>query len=77
LKELDKKEQFQQLLRTNLHKDETQSIKEERDRFKTGFRKRAEKVCGQKSGRRRYKETPWWTDRIKEAVKRKINAWRE
>jgi hypothetical protein len=46
-------------------------------RFKTSFVEAAEKVCGQKSGRRRYKETPWWTDRIKEAVRRKNNAWRE
>ena len=29
------------------------------------------------SGTRRYKETPWWNERIKAAVKRKNEAWRE
>jgi hypothetical protein len=45
-------------------------------RFKRGFIEAAEEVCYQESGRRRYKETPWWTDRIK-VVRRKSNAWRE
>jgi hypothetical protein len=31
VKRTDKKEQFQQLLRTNLHKDETQTVEEEWD----------------------------------------------
>jgi hypothetical protein len=29
------------------------------DRFKTGFTEIGEEVCGRKSGRRWYKETPW------------------
>jgi hypothetical protein len=28
-------------------------------------------------GKKKHKETPWWTDRIKEAVKKKKKAWRE
>jgi hypothetical protein len=59
LKETDKKEKFQQLLKTNLPIDETRSVEEELDRFKTGFIEAAEEVCGRKSGRRRYKGTPW------------------
>jgi hypothetical protein len=72
LKEIDNKEQFQQLLRTKLPKDETQSVEEEWGRFKTGFIEAAEEVCSHKSGMRRYKEIPWWTDRVKEVVRRKI-----
>jgi hypothetical protein len=41
------------------------------------FIEAAEEVYGQKSGRSKYKETPWWTDRINEVVRRKNNAWRE
>jgi hypothetical protein len=33
-------------------------------------------VCGQKSGRRRYKELPCWTDGINEVVRGKNNVWR-
>jgi hypothetical protein len=47
LKEPDKKEQFQQLLKTKLPKDETQSMVEEWDRFEIGFIEAAEEVCGQ------------------------------
>jgi hypothetical protein len=59
LKQTDKKEQFQQLFWAKLPKDETQSVEEEWDRFKTGFTEAAKEVCGQKSGRRRYMETTW------------------
>jgi hypothetical protein len=31
----------------------------------------AEEVCGRKKGKKKHKETAWWTDRIKEAVKKK------
>jgi hypothetical protein len=48
LKETDKKEQFQQLLRTKLFKDETQSVEEELDRFQTGFTEAVKEVSGQK-----------------------------
>jgi hypothetical protein len=75
LKEPDKKYQFQQLLRTKLSKDGTQSLEEEWYRFKAGFIETAEEVCGQKSGRRGYRGTPWWPDRIKESVGRNNNAW--
>jgi hypothetical protein len=34
-------------------------------------------VCDGKNGRRRHNETHWWTDRIREAVRRKNNAWKE
>jgi hypothetical protein len=57
-----------------LPKTETQSLEKEWDSFKTGFTEAAEEVCSQKSGRRRYKETPWWTDKIEEAVRRKNNV---
>jgi hypothetical protein len=65
LKETDKKEQFHQLLRTKLLKAETRLVVEEWNRCKKGFIEAAEEICGERSGRRRYKETPWWTDRIK------------
>jgi hypothetical protein len=35
-------------LRTNLHKDETQTVEEEWDWFKTGFVEEAKEVCGKK-----------------------------
>jgi hypothetical protein len=60
LKEPDKKEQFQRLLRTKLPKDEEQSVEEDWGRYKAGFIE-TEEVCGQESGSWRYKETPWWT----------------
>jgi hypothetical protein len=37
----------------------------------------AEEVCGRKKGKKKHKETPWWIDRIKKAVKKKNKAWRE
>jgi hypothetical protein len=46
LKETNKKEQFQKLLRTKLPKDETQCVEEDWDRFKTGSIVAAEEVCG-------------------------------
>jgi hypothetical protein len=63
LKETDKKEQFQHLLRITLPNDEIQSVEEVWDTFKTGFVE-AEEVSGQNSVRRRYKGTPWWAERI-------------
>jgi hypothetical protein len=62
-------------MKINLPKNEVQSVEEEWYRLKVGFK--AEKVCGKERGRRRYKETPWWTDSIKETVRRKYQAWGE
>jgi hypothetical protein len=42
-----------------------------------GFIETTEEGWGQKNGRRRREETPWWTDGMKEAVRRKNNARRE
>jgi hypothetical protein len=58
LKEPDKKEQFQHLLKNKLPKDETQSVEEEWNRFKAGFIETAQEVCGQKSGGRKHREHP-------------------
>jgi hypothetical protein len=46
LKQPDKKQQFEQLLRIKLSKDETQSVEEEWGGFKAGFTETAEEVCG-------------------------------
>jgi hypothetical protein len=61
-----------ELLKTKLPKDEVQSVKEEQDRLKVGFIETAEEVCGQKMGGEDTR-----TDRIKEAIRRKNNAWRK
>jgi hypothetical protein len=74
LKDTDK-QQFQQLLRTKLPKDETQSVKEDWDRFKTGFTEAAEEVCGQKMERKGTRKNPCGQT-IKEEARRK-NVWRE
>jgi hypothetical protein len=47
------------------------------DRLKVGFMETTGEVCGKKKGggtggRRRHTKTPWWTERIKEAIRRKI-----
>jgi hypothetical protein len=52
-------------------------VKPEWERFKGSLVEAAEEVCGRKKGKNKYKETPWWTDRIKETVKKKNKAWRE
>jgi hypothetical protein len=41
-----------------------------------GFVETKEEVCGLRKNRR-HMETPWQTDRIKEATNRKNDAWRE
>jgi hypothetical protein len=45
--------------------------------FKGSLVEAAEEVCERKKGKEKHKETPWWTDRIKQAVKKKNKAWRE
>jgi hypothetical protein len=38
---------------------------------------RQQKSMQLKSCKKKYKDTPWWTDRIKEAINRKNTALRE
>jgi hypothetical protein len=49
---------FQQLLRTKLPKNETQSVKVERDRFKADFTETTKEVDSRRS-ERRCKGTAW------------------
>jgi hypothetical protein len=48
LKETDKKEQFQQLLRTKSPEDETQSVEEEWDNLKQALQKQQKRYVAKK-----------------------------
>jgi hypothetical protein len=53
---------------------EIKDVETEWERFKGSLVEAAEEVCGRKKGKKKHKEIPWWTDRIKEAVKKKNKA---
>lgn len=77
LKDRETQEIYREKIKTQLPKDEGKDIEEEWKRFKQALVKAAEETCGRTSAKVRDKETPWWNERIAEAVKRKNNAWRE
>ena len=35
------------------------------------------KICGRKSDKKKLKEAPWWTDKMKETMQKKNKAWRK
>lgn len=76
LKDRDKEEEYKRILKGKLPKDVGKSGEEEWIRFRTEVVSAAEAVCGRTSGRRREKETPWWTDRARAAVTEKNKAFR-
>jgi hypothetical protein len=78
LKEQQTKENYIEILKKKVPRDEIKDVETEWERFKGSLVEAAEEVCGRKKGKKKkHKETPWWTDRIKEAMKKKNKAWRE
>jgi uncharacterized protein (DUF342 family) len=77
LKELQTKEKYIEILKGKVPRGEIQDVETEWERFKGSLVEAAAEVCGRKKGKKKHKETPWWTDGIKEAVKKKNKAWRE
>ena len=77
LKEDETREKFQEELKKEIPKGEVSSVEEEWTCFKNGFVKCAVNTCGRLSVRKKEKETPWWNDRVKQAVKEKQMAWRK
>uniref|UniRef100_A0A1W7R9N5 Endonuclease-reverse transcriptase HmRTE-e01 n=1 Tax=Hadrurus spadix TaxID=141984 RepID=A0A1W7R9N5_9SCOR len=51
-------------------------VEEEWKMFKEEITKCAERVCGRTSGKRKERETKWWNERVKNAVKEKKEMWR-
>ena len=77
LKDRKVQENFRELLKLKIPKTEVGSVEKEWDKFKEAFVSSPEKSCGRMSGRMKEKETPWWNERVKEAVKEKKKAWHE
>uniref|UniRef100_A0A8D8LKZ5 Craniofacial development protein 2 n=2 Tax=Cacopsylla melanoneura TaxID=428564 RepID=A0A8D8LKZ5_9HEMI len=76
LKERENVEKFQSIIQNNIPITELQSVEEEWKAYKNCLIHAAEEVCGRTSGRRRWKETPWWNERVKSAVCEKNNMFR-
>ena len=76
LKEEQTKEEYQKRVKNRLPRDEAGSV-EEWEKFKKVLLEAAEATCGRTSSIKRWKETPWWNERAKEAVGRKNKAFRE
>lgn len=77
LKDRKVQENFRELLKPKIPNTEVGSVEEEWGKFKEAFVSSAEKSCGRVSGRMKEKETPWWNERVKEAVQEKKKAWQE
>jgi hypothetical protein len=77
LKEQQTKEKYIEILKKKVLRDEIKDVETEWERFKGSLVEATEEVCGRKKGEKKHKETPWCTDGIKEAVKKKNKAWRE
>ena len=45
--------------------------------FRTVFVAAAEQVCRRATGRKKEKETSWWNERVKNAVREKRRAWQK
>lgn len=76
LKEEKCKEEFQEIVKSYVPADELKSVEEEWGRFRTTMVEAAERVCGRTSNRKRWKETLWWNDRVKEEIAKKNKAFR-
>jgi exonuclease III len=77
LKDDAKKQEYRKLIQEKIPKDEPKEVEEEWRRLREGVMAAAEVVCGRTSGKRRWKETPWWNDRTREAVEKKNKALRK
>jgi Reverse transcriptase (RNA-dependent DNA polymerase) len=71
------KREFENRIAAQMPSGELLSVEEEWKAFKEVFVKSAEETCGRVGGKRKEKETAWWNDRVKEAVKNKNEAWRK
>ncbi|KAL1446149.1 hypothetical protein WDU94_012366 [Cyamophila willieti] len=76
LKEKENVEKFQSIIRNNIPTSELRSVEEEWQDYKNCLVSAAEEVCGRTSGKRRWKETRWWNERVKTAVLEKNKAFR-
>ncbi|XP_046988099.1 uncharacterized protein LOC124593795 [Schistocerca americana] len=71
-KEEENKKSFQNLVAQKLPKIEKGSVEEEWNLFKTSIVNSAVQICGKTKGKVKYKETSWWNDRVKDAIKKVI-----
>ena len=76
LKEETVMREFAERIRESLPKGEIKSVEEEWGQFKETMVKVAERVCGRNGGRWKEKESKWWNSKVKEAVKKKKEAWK-
>ncbi len=56
--------------------DELMEVEEEWQWMRDHVVQIAEEVCGAQCGNRRRKKTPWWSEEVKLAVKKKQEAWK-
>lgn len=64
-------------MKKEVYKDKITSVESEWKQFKSSLVKAAESTCGRTLAFRRYKEIPWWNNRIAEEIKKKNYVWRE
>lgn len=76
LKEEENKKSFQNLIAQKLPRTETGSVDEEWNLFKTSIVSSAVQICGKTKGKVKEKETNWWNDRVKDAIKERNIAKR-
>jgi Reverse transcriptase (RNA-dependent DNA polymerase) len=77
LQEIAIRNNFKQMVQEGFQKDQIQGVEEEWCFFKSILVDAVEKLCGRASGRRKNKETRWWNDRVRAAVKEKNKTWQE
>ena len=75
LQEEKGRDTFQARIRKKLPVGCLLTVEEEWQAFKMEIVSSAEDICGRAKGRKKKKETPWWNERVREAVCRKREAW--
>ena len=77
LEKPEKRSEYQERIRKQLPKDETRNGEEEWSRLRNTLVNVATEVCGKTSGKVREKETPWWNEKVKAAIKERNAARKE
>lgn len=68
--------QFQNMIINSMPIEGITTVEEEWMKLKTSFIRATEITCGRTSAKRRWKETAWWNDRVKNAVLHKNKSFR-
>ena len=77
LQDLGVRTQYRILVKEKVPEGDLRDVEEEWKDFKNTLIHSTEEVCGRAGGRKKEKQTPWWNESVKEAVKRKQKAWQK